>query len=92
MVLGATVGPAGAATSPGYRLVPAVAVSAAKTVIVNDTLWKCTPDGCIAGQATSRPAVVCAQAARNVGKLTSFSALGKEFDADALAKCNEKAK
>jgi hypothetical protein len=60
-----------------YRLVPATAVTAASTVIASET---------------SRPAIVCAQAAKEVGKLTSFTAKGVAFDEAQLAKCNEKAR
>ncbi len=83
--------PAFAAPAPAYRLVP-VAVSAADTVIVRDMLWKCGSSGCTASQANSRPAIVCAQAARKVGKLSSFAVSGVEFDAAALDACNAKAK
>jgi hypothetical protein len=75
-----------------YRLVPATAVTAASTVIASETLWKCNDAGCTASKATSRPAIVCAQAAKEVGKLTSFTAKGVAFTADELAKCNEKAR
>lgn len=81
-----------AANGAAYRLVPATAVAAASTVIVNDTLWKCAPGACVAANATSRPAIVCAQVAKKVGKLESFAVRGEEFDAETLAKCNEKAR
>ena len=83
--------PAFAAPAPAYRLVP-VAAAPADQVIVRDMLWKCGPNGCTAAQANSRPAIVCAQAARKVGKLTSFAVSGVEFDAAALEACNAKAK
>lgn len=77
---------------PAYRLVPATAITSAKSVIVNETLWRCGTNGCVAAQAGSRPGIICAQAARRVGKIESFTANGTPFSADELAKCNEKAR
>jgi len=85
------VSPATAQT-PAYRAVPAVAAKVAQNVIVGDTLFKCAPDGCTASTASARPAILCAQTVKKVGRLDSFTADGVAFDADALAKCNAKAK
>ena len=79
------------AQSPMYRAVPA-ATPANASVIADGVMWRCGAEGCVATNATSRPAIVCAQAVRQVGKLTSFSVGAAPFDADALAKCNAKAK
>jgi hypothetical protein len=81
-----------AAEGPAYRLIPAAAITAANTVVVNDTLWKVSGGALVAKSATSRPAIVCAQAARKIGKIESFSANGQDFTAEELAKCNAKAK
>ncbi len=91
LLISATTTPAFAA-APMYKLVPATAVAKAKSVVVGETLWRCGPTGCVAAETGSRPAVVCAQAARKVGKIESFTANGAAFSADELAKCNEKAK
>jgi hypothetical protein len=91
LLISATTTPAFAA-APMYKLVPTTAITAAKSVIVGETLWRCGPTGCVTGESNSRPAVVCAQAARKVGKIESFTANGAAFTADELAKCNEKAK
>jgi hypothetical protein len=61
-------------------------------VIVNDTLWQRSGEGYVAVNPTNRPAIACAQAARTVGKVSAFSANGKDFSAEELAKCNAKAK
>lgn len=79
------------AQSPIYRAVPATAAAEAN-VIADGVLWRCGTDGCVTSKATSRPAIVCQQAARQVGKLESFAVGAQAFDADALAKCNTKAK
>lgn len=92
VMISAATAPAFAANAPAYRLVPAAAVSSAKSVVVGETLWRCSPDGCVAGESGSRPAIICAQAARKVGRIESFSANGNAFSAEELAKCNEKAK
>ncbi len=80
------------AAAPAYRLAPVAAVSAAETIVVRDVLWKCNEAGCVAKSATSRPAIVCATAARQIGKLATFTANGKDFTAEELAACNTNAK
>jgi hypothetical protein len=89
--LGAAIEPA-QAQLPAYRAVPATALASVDSVIADGVLWRCGAEGCVATNATSRPAIVCAQAARKVGKLTSFSVGSQAFDEAALAKCNAKAK
>ena len=79
------------AQAPTYRLVPVTAAKAG-SVIVGDTLWACSTDGCTTGKATSRPAIVCEMAAKKVGKLASFTVNETAFDEAALAKCNTKAR
>jgi hypothetical protein len=88
LVVSATPAFAGA---PAYRLVPVTAAKAS-TVVARDVLWRCGPDGCTAGSATSRPAVVCATAVREVGAISSFTANGKDFSTEELAACNAKAR
>ena len=80
------------AQAPAYQAVPATAMTAATTMIVSETLWQCGTAGCTTARASARPAIVCAQAARKIGRLASFTAGGTAFDADALAKCNARAK
>jgi hypothetical protein len=90
-LLGATTNASFAATTaPDYRLTPTQTVTGTK--VVNETLWRCNTNVCTAATANSRPEIVCAQAARKVGKVSSFSYKGTDFDASALEKCNAKAK
>jgi hypothetical protein len=90
VVLTATATPAFAQRGgPDYRLTTAAPMSG--TAVAGDTLWRCDATGCSASASTSRPAVTCAQAAKKVGRLDSFSFRGQAFDEAALAKCNEKA-
>ncbi len=91
LTIGATVSPA-LANGQGYRLVPAVALKAADKIAVRDVLWNCEGASCVASKATSRPEIVCATAARKIGKLSAFAANGEAFTAEQLDKCNAKAK
>jgi hypothetical protein len=84
--------PAFAQSAPAYRLAPVAALAASDTVVVRDVLWRCTEAGCSARAATSRPAIVCATAARKIGALSAFSANGRDFSAEELAECNKRAK
>lgn len=88
--LGAMIEPAHA-QSPAYRAVP-VATAPTASVIADGVMWRCGDTGCVATNASSRPAIVCAQAVRKVGKLSSFVVGTEAFDEAALAKCNAKAK
>jgi hypothetical protein len=90
-LLGATASPAFANRgAPDYRLTVEQTVTGNK--VARDTLWRCADNGCTAAAANSRPEVVCAQIVREVGKVSTFSFRGAAFDADALAKCNTKAR
>ena len=80
------------AAGPHYRADPSAKPAAAK-LAVRDTLWRCGDAGCAATQASaSRPAIVCALLVSEVGTLRSFSAGGQPLSAEALAKCNSRAK
>ncbi len=81
------------AAQPGafYNAIPAAAPAAGRTVI-RDQIWSCDGTSCASGRGDSRPAVVCAVAARELGRLTAFTADGEAFDATALDKCNARAK
>jgi len=59
--------------------------------VTRTTIWSCNGTTCTAAKAPERPAFVCERIADEVGTLTAFSAGGAAFDAEALAKCNEKA-
>ena len=88
----ATTSPAFAQGGVGYHVVPAVAPASGEAWVASDVIWKRSGEGYVAPQANSRPAIVCAQAAKKIGKVVSFTAQGEAFDEAALAKCNEKAK
>ena len=74
-----------------YAATPVTAPAVAKTV-ARDVLWSCDGANCSAGASSSRAAIVCAVAARELGPLASFRAGSDSFDAAALEKCNAKAR
>ena len=78
-----------ALASSHYHAQPAGPAEA--RVVAKDVLWKCGDAGCAAGKSNSRPDVICASLARQVGKLSRFSVAGTEFTADQLEKCNARA-
>ncbi len=73
-----------------------VAVPAAKPtkagLMTHATYWSLKDGAYVAPRASERDTVLCQLVARNVGTLSSFTAGGNAYDADALAKCNAKAK
>lgn len=81
--------PAEAANGPYYRAELAAPVSATRS-IVSGTVFTCNGTACAAGKATSRPAIVCARLAKDVGPVARFTADGKELSAEELARCNGK--
>ena len=88
----ATTSPALAQGSTGYTLVPVAAPASGEALVSSDVIWKRAGEAYVAPKASSRAAIVCAQAAKKIGKVASFTADGQSFDEAALAKCNEKAK
>lgn len=81
-----------AAIAANYVATPVSAPAAGKTVARN-MVWTCDGARCVAQQegSTSRPAIICAVAVKELGPLSSFTVGDEAFDADALAKCNAKA-
>lgn len=86
------LGTAATAQTGGYYSMTLASPATEARPIVRGLLFACDGDACVAGEGPSRPAVVCASVARELGPLTAFSAGGTAFDADALAKCNARAK
>jgi hypothetical protein len=90
-VLAFALAAAPAVASAQYRAEPAAKPAATKFVL-RDTVWKCGDAGCAAAESNSRPAIVCARLAREVGTLLSFSAGGKPLNPEELEKCNARAR
>lgn len=78
------------AFAAAYQAAP-VAKPDAK-VVARDVFWRCDDSQCRAKDADSRPATVCAQLVKKVGRLNSFSVNGAAFAAAALEKCNASAR
>ena len=61
--------------------------------VARDSIWRCGEAGCVSTNRTStRPAIVCAALARQVGSLRSFSDEGRAFAAEQLENCNRSAR
>jgi hypothetical protein len=80
-----------AAVANQYRAELA-APAGAERLVVRDVVWSCAGDACVAQQTTSRPATDCSALAAHVGTLRSFSVAGQALPADALEKCNARAR
>ncbi len=73
-----------------YHAVPVTA--SRQNVIVDGVMWLCNASECAATNATSRPAIACAQAVRKIGRLASFAVGTVAFGDVELTTCNAKAK
>ena len=90
LLLGVALAASPASAAPHFQAEPAAKLAAARLVL-RDTVWKCGEAGCVAGKSNSRPAVVCAVLARQVGNLRSFSIGGEAMSPAELEKCNARA-
>ena len=79
---------AGAASGSYYRAELASPAPKAKFV-ARDVVWSCDGTNCVAGRGTSRPLIICASLAKEAGEVKSFTANGKAFEAEELARCNK---
>jgi uncharacterized membrane protein len=80
-----------AEATPYYAATP-VAAPAKTMLITNGTVWKWTDTAFTANKAPQREGIVCEMIAQRAGKLSAFAVAGQPLDADALAKCNARAK
>ena len=76
----------------GYYVAVPAAPPTKPSLMTHDTSWSLKNGAYVAQRAPERDTVLCELVARNVGTLSSFTAGGNAYDADALAKCNAKAK
>lgn len=61
--------------------------------VARDSIWRCAGTACVSTNETStRPAIVCAALARQVGALRRFTADGRAFGAEELQACNARAR
>jgi len=76
----------------GYYSATPVAAPTKAMLITSGTLWKCADGVCAAPEGTARDAVMCQMVVQQIGALSTFTVAGKPMAADALAKCNARAK
>ena len=90
MMIGSLAFGSTAATAAGgayYRAELASPATEARFV-ARDVVWVCKDASCLAGQGTSRPLIMCSALVKKAGPVTGFTAGGKAFDAEELARCN----
>ena len=80
-----------AATGGSYYQVELKETSKKDKKIIRGSMIRCFETNCRGKKAVSNTANMCAKIARTFGAVKSFSAGGEAFDANKLAKCNEKA-
>ena len=76
----------------GYYVATPEAAPAKTALMTHATPWRLQGATYVADRAPERAEMLCQLVAQRVGRLSAFSAGGAAFDADALAKCNGKAK
>lgn len=74
-------------TGPFYRAELAAPAAEARP-IAGGVAWSCSDTRCAAGKGKSRPVIVCARLAKEVGPVASFVANGEALDEEQLARCN----
>lgn len=87
---GAALAPApanAAEAGPFYRAELAAPAAEARPIAGN-LAWSCSDTSCAAGKGNSRPVIVCARLAKEVGPVASFVADGEALTEDQLARCN----
>ena len=83
---------AGHAAPRGYYVATAAQAPDKANFVTRNTIWSCDGPVCSAAKAAERDTFVCERIAGEVGALNAFAVGGAAFDAEALAKCNAKAK
>ena len=87
--IGATVTPSPAAAAEGaYYRAELTAPATTGHTLAGGLVWKCADTACAAPKGTSRPAIVCARLAKEVGPVSTFTAGGKALEAEDIARCN----
>ncbi|MEM6476147.1 MAG: hypothetical protein AAF687_08275 [Pseudomonadota bacterium] len=89
LTFGAATAPVTAASGPYYSATLATAADDNRAV-AGGVAWACKGTKCVANKGSSRATRICRGLAREFGEITSFTANGKELEADKLAKCNGK--
>ena len=91
LTIGAAISPAPAQAAEGaYYRAELTAPASTSQALAGGLVWKCADTACAAPKGTSRPAIVCARLAKEVGQVSTFTAGGKALEAEDLARCNGK--
>lgn len=91
LTFGTAITPAPASAAEGaYYRAELTAPASKGSAVAGGLVWKCAQTNCAAPKGTSRPAVVCARLAKEVGAVNTFTAGGKALEAEDLARCNGK--
>ncbi len=80
--------PAQAASSGAFYTAELVQPTEESRMVAGGVAWACEGTKCTGTKGTSRPMRMCRELQRKVGEVASFTAKGKELDADKLARCN----
>ncbi len=91
-LIGTTMITGTAHAQAGHYVAVPVAAPAKSTLVTNSTPWALQGNAYVAARAPERDAVLCDLVARKAGALASFTVAGRAYDAEALAKCNARAK
>ncbi|MEO0463019.1 MAG: hypothetical protein AAF127_07795 [Pseudomonadota bacterium] len=89
-LVGFASAPASVTAAAPYYTAKLAAPTDEDRAVAGGVAWACKADMCVAAKGSSRPMRICRGLSREFGEITSFSAKGKELDADKLAKCNGK--
>ena len=76
----------------GYYSATLVAPASTGRTVAGSVVWTCDGAACSAPRGTSRPAIICARLAREVGRVESFSANGQQLESADLERCNAAAR
>lgn len=76
-----------AEAGPFYRAELAAPAAEARP-IAGDLAWSCSDTSCAADKGKSRPVIVCARLAKEVGPVANFVVDGEALDEEQLARCN----
>jgi hypothetical protein len=80
-----------ALAAPHFQAEPAAKPDQSRFV-AKDVVWRCGDAGCTGAKSNSRPAIVCAALAKEIGPLRSFRAGGQVLANGELDKCNARAR
>ena len=89
-MLAACMAMGSAASAAEYRAEPVYA-AVKDQIVLRDIVWRRSGVALEAPKSNSRPAIVCALLAREVGKLSSFAVAGTPIAPAELEKCNARA-